>query len=108
MNCVELFTGAGGLALGLSKAKFVHRSLVEWDEDACGTLEENKQRGVLDMARWPIHHADVRDFDFESLDGPTDLIAAGVPCQPFSIGGKHRGHEDERNMFPELVNVVRT
>jgi DNA (cytosine-5)-methyltransferase 1 len=92
----------------MAKAGFKHESLVEWDADACGTLLENKERGeVLDMKDWPIHNADVRKFDFSSIKSQIDVLAAGVPCQPFSIGGKHMGHEDERNMFPELLNVVR-
>jgi DNA (cytosine-5)-methyltransferase 1 len=106
MVSVELFSGAGGLALGLAKAGFEHLAVVEWDEHACATLNENKDR-VGEMRNWPIFQADVRKFDYSWLPEGIDLLAGGVPCQPFSIGGKHRGHADERNMFPELIECVR-
>jgi len=59
------------------------------------------------MDQWSIFQTDVRLFNYGAISKTIDLIAAGVPCQPFSIGGKHRGHLDERNMFPELVRAVR-
>ncbi len=106
MRSVEIFSGAGGLALGISRAGFEHLAIVERDGQACETLRENRSR-VEAMRSWPIHHCDVRKFDFNSLPDDVELLAGGVPCQPFSIGGKHRGHEDERNMFPELMAAVR-
>src|ERR1017187_2163791 len=106
MKSVELFTGAGGLALGLSEAGFGHLALVERDVDSCRTLRENQTRRVLDMAKWPIWECDVEKFDFSGIPEGIDLLAAGVPCQPFSIGGKHLGHNDERNMFPQTVEAI--
>jgi DNA (cytosine-5)-methyltransferase 1 len=106
LRSVEIFSGAGGLALGIARAGFEHLAVVEWDSDACRTLREN-QRRVRQMRSWPIHNCDVRAFDFGSLPEGIELLAGGVPCQPFSIGGKHLGHEDERNMFPELIAAVR-
>ena len=107
MQSVELFAGAGGLALGISRAGFRHLAVVEWDEDACNTLNENKSR-VPEMRDWPVIQADVRRLDFSGFPENIDLLAGGVPCQPFSIGGKHRGDADERNMFPEMVRAIRT
>lgn len=104
MRSVELFAGAGGLALGIAKAGFQHEAVVEWDRNACGTIRENNQRGVID---WPLFEADVRQFDYSAYDSGVDLLAGGPPCQPFSIGGKHRGYDDTRNMFPEAVRAVR-
>jgi DNA (cytosine-5)-methyltransferase 1 len=106
MRSIELFTGAGGLALGLAGVGFQHLAVVERDEHSCATLRENQRRGVRDMSSWKISEQEIEKFDFTSIPEDIDLLAAGVPCQPFSIGGKHRGHEDERNMFPETVEVV--
>lgn len=107
MNCVELFTGAGGLALGVSRAGFKHAAVVERDSDSCNTLSLNQRRGVPEFADWPIHERDVREFDFKSIRQKIHLVAGGPPCQPFSLGGKHRGYRDERNLFPEAVRAVR-
>jgi DNA (cytosine-5)-methyltransferase 1 len=107
MQSVELFSGAGGLALGIARAGFEHLAVVEWDRSACQTLRENQARNVESMPSWPVHNCDVRDFDYTLIKGNVDLLAGGVPCQPFSIGGKHKGHADERNMFPAMVNAIR-
>jgi DNA (cytosine-5)-methyltransferase 1 len=107
MRAVELYAGAGGLALAVSQAGFSHEAVIEWDRNACATLEDNKKRGVKHVRNWPIHEVDVRLFPFSGLNEGTDLIAGGPPCQPFSLAGKHQGHRDERNLFPETVHVVR-
>ncbi|MBN2022017.1 MAG: DNA cytosine methyltransferase [Pirellulales bacterium] len=103
MRTIELFAGAGGLALGTMSAGFRHEAVVEWDRNACDTIRENNRRGVI---AWPLHQVDVREFEYSSFQG-LDLVAGGPPCQPFSIGGKHRGHADHRNLFPEAVRAVR-
>src|ERR1700723_3376984 len=107
MRSVELFTGAGGLALGLSAAGFQHLALVERDEHSCFTLRENQRRNGADMSSGQVAEQNIEQFDFASIPEGIELLGAGVPCQPFSIGGKHRGHEDERNMFPATVEAVR-
>ena len=107
MKSVELFAGAGGLAMGLSKTGFEHQAVVEWDKDACATMRDNKRRRITPVSKWPIHQANVRDFDFSPFCEKIDLLAGGPPCQPFSIGGKHTGHRDDRNMFPEMVRAIR-
>jgi DNA (cytosine-5)-methyltransferase 1 len=106
----ELFTGAGGLALGTHAVGFEHLGLVEWNADACKTLNANvSEHTVPGIDRWRVHHADIRKFDFSVYKQETvDLVAGGVPCQPFSIGGKHQGMDDERDMFPQFVRAVRT
>ena len=106
MRAVELFAGAGGLALGISEAGFRHEAIVEWDVDACDTMRANKARGVRHVADWPIAEADVKTYDLSGIRGDIDLLAAGVPCQPWSIGGKHRGFEDSRNLFPDTIRAV--
>ena len=107
MRSVELFAGCGGLALGLSQAGFEHDAVVEWDQHACRTLIANKARGVRSVEDWPVWQADVREFQFGSIAPEPDLLSGGVPCQPFSLGGKHRGHLDTRNMFPAFVEAIR-
>lgn len=108
MRAIELFAGAGGLGMGVSKAGFFHDLIVEWNQDACDTLRENQKRNVKPVAEWPeVIQGDVREVDFLPFRGKLDLVAGGPPCQPFSLGGKHRGHTDKRDMFPEAVRAVR-
>lgn len=107
MRSVELFAGCGGLALGLSRAGFQHALVVELDDQAYATLAENKRRNVKHVVNWPLMHQDVRGLDYSAIAEPIDLVAGGPPCQPFSIGGKHLGPEDDRNMWPQAVRAVR-
>lgn len=103
---IELFTGAGGLALGVARAGYRHAAVVEWNRDACESLRLNSLR-VPEMADWPVFEADVTEFDFTPYRGLVRLLAAGAPCQPFSLGGKHKGDSDARNMFPQVFRAVR-
>jgi DNA (cytosine-5)-methyltransferase 1 len=98
MRSVELFAGAGGLAIGVSRAGFSPVAVVEWDRWACDTLAENRQ--------WPIHRGDVREFRYCGL-GEIEFVSGGPPCQPFSMGGKHDAFLDRRDMFPEAIRAVR-
>lgn len=107
MNSIELFAGAGGLALGIENAGFNHSLVIERDSDACGTVRFNLGRTRKGHSRWPLHEEDVRNFDFSPFENKVELISGGPPCQPFSIGGKHRGFTDSRDMFPEAARVVR-
>ncbi|MGB3503425.1 MAG: DNA cytosine methyltransferase [Mesorhizobium sp.] len=106
MRSVELFAGCGGLALGIARAGFKHDLIVEYDRDSVATLNENKNRKVKHVCDWEIEHADSRDLDYREL-GDVALLSGGPPCQPFSIGGKHLGPRDPRNMWPEAVRVIR-
>jgi DNA (cytosine-5)-methyltransferase 1 len=106
MRSVELFAGCGGLALGVARAGFAHDVVVEYDNDSVTTLEENKRRKVAHVRDWTIEHWDARDLDYGELSS-ADLLSGGPPCQPFSIGGKHLGPRDERNMWPEAVRALR-
>jgi DNA (cytosine-5)-methyltransferase 1 len=106
LRSVELFAGAGGLALGTSRAGFAHEAVVELDHDACETIRAN-QRIKLDYVKdWALHEQNVKTFNFGCIREDIDLLAAGVPCQPWSIGGKHRGFEDDRNLFPDTIRAV--
>jgi DNA (cytosine-5)-methyltransferase 1 len=107
MRSVELFAGAGGLGIGVSRAGFKPVAVIEWDRYSCDTLRENQQRRLEPIFHWPLIEGDVRDFDFYSLGGNVEFLSAGPPCQPFSICGKHRGHRDNRDMFPQAIRAVR-
>src|SRR4051794_27289091 len=103
----ELFGGCGGLALGASRAGFSHAFFVEFDGDAVATVEHNKNLGVENLVAWPVLRRDVRKIDWAVYRGSLDLLSGGPPCQPFGIGGKKKGHEDHRDMWPEAVRAVR-
>lgn len=87
------------MALGLEAAGFDTVAFFERNADACATLRHNRPH-------WNIVEGDVRDHNFASY-GPVELVAGGPPCQPFSMGGKARGQQDHRDMFPEAVRAVR-
>ena len=102
---VELFSGGGGLALGMHRAGFRHLLVNELDRRACETLRVNVSGGGT--VGWPLVPGDVRAVDFTALAGTVDVVAGGVPCQPWSLGGAHRGPDDPRNLWPELFRCVR-
>ena len=107
MRSLELFAGGGGLALGISRSGFEHLGVVELNSDACASMFENRRRGLQHISSWPIVEADVRSLRYSDFGTDIDLLAGGVPCQPWSQGGKHGGQDDERNLFPELIRAVR-
>ena len=99
LTCVEICAGAGGQALGLAMAGFVHVALVEYEADYCKILKENRPE-------WNVICADVHDFKGYPYRG-VDLLAGGVPCPPFSVAGKQLGKEDERDLFPEAIRLIK-
>ncbi len=107
IRSIELFTGAGGLALGLEMAGFHHEAMFEFNAQACDTLRYNIAHGQPLARNWTIHQTDVRDVHYDELLDSVGLVAGGPPCQPFSMGGKARGRDDTRDMFPEAVRAVR-
>ncbi len=99
LTSLELCAGAGGQALGLEQAGYDHVALVEYEAQACETLRLNRPR-------WNTVEGDLREFDARRYRG-VDLVAGGVPCPPFSKAGKQLGADDERDLFPEALRVVR-
>ena len=98
LTCVEICAGAGGQALGLAMAGFVHVALVEYEPDYCEVLRKNRPE-------WNVICADVHDFDGRPYRG-VDLLAGGVPCPPFSVAGKQLGQDDDRDLFPEAIRLI--
>ncbi|MCF3627693.1 DNA cytosine methyltransferase [Thalassospiraceae bacterium LMO-SO8] len=107
MKSVELFAGAGGLGMAVAHSGFKAAAVIERDRWACDTIRENKARGHKSVTQWPLFAGDVREFDYSSLEGTIDLVTGGPPCQPFSLGGRHRNRLDDRDMFPEAIRAVR-
>ena len=100
ISCLELFAGAGGLAKGLELSGIQHKALIEWNKDACQTLINNYSDKL-------VHNVDIRSFQFDQF-GHIDMVAGGPPCQPFSMGGKHKGNMDQRDMFPYACKAIST
>lgn len=93
---IELFAGAGGLALGVEEAGFYTVGLIEFDKDACETLKKNRPD-------WRVICDDIANISKEDLEkyfgikkGNLDLLSGGAPCQAFSYAGKRLGLEDAR------------
>ncbi len=98
-NCLEIFSGAGGLATGIGLAGVNHTAFVEWNSDACKTLRRNYDEKI-------VFEGDIRAYDFSQCHG-VDIVAGGPPCQPFSMGGKAKGNLDKRDMFPSAIRSIR-
>jgi DNA (cytosine-5)-methyltransferase 1 len=107
MKSIELFAGAGGLGMGLHRAGFHPQTVVEWDHDCCVTVRENQVFEHPVVRDWPLIEGDVRSVDFAPFEDRLDLISGGPPCQPFSLGGKHKAYDDARDMFPQAIRAVR-
>jgi DNA (cytosine-5)-methyltransferase 1 len=93
--------------LGTHKAGFNHEVIIECDLDTCITIKTNQERGLNPIQQWRLFDNDVKLFDYSQIKPNIDLISGGPPCQPFSMGGKHKAYLDERDMFPEAVRAVR-
>jgi DNA (cytosine-5)-methyltransferase 1 len=103
LTSVEVCAGAGGQALGLEAAGFQHLACVELDPQACETLRLNRPE-------WNVIEGDLRAVvqggrltEFRGCD----LVAGGVPCPPFSLAGKQLGADDERDLFPAILDLTR-
>lgn len=99
-SLVELFAGAGGLALGLERAGFKSKMLNEIDRHACDTLRYNRPN-------WNVCHSDIGEVDFSAYHG-VDVVSGGFPCQAFSYAGKKLGFEDTRGtLFFEFARAIK-
>ena len=107
VRSIELFSGAGGLALGLHQAGFSPTALLEWDKNSCDNINANIVGGYSGVADWKVVQTDVRNVCYSDYGQGIQFVTGGPPCQPFSLGGKHKAHSDTRDMFPEAVRAVR-
>ncbi len=98
---IELFAGAGGLALGMEQAGFSHVLLNEIDKWACQTLRDNRPQ-------WNVLESSISDVDFTSYYGEIDVVTGGFPCQAFSYAGNKGGFADTRGtLFFEFARAVK-
>lgn len=95
---LELCSGAGGQALGFEAAGFAHAALLDSDPHSCATIRVNRPY-------WNVIEADIARFDTRYWHG-VDVVAAGLPCPPFSVAGRQLGRNDDRNLFPAFMRIV--
>ncbi len=99
LSVLEICAGAGGQAIGLEEAGWRHAAAVDNDRDACTTLRCNRPT-------WHVIEDDVAAVDGRAFRG-IDLLAGGVPCPPFSIAGDQLGANDDRDLFPQAIRLIR-
>ncbi len=98
---LELFAGAGGLAVGMEKAGLKCVALNEIDKHACATLRNNRPN-------WNVLEGDIKNFVFSEYYNQVDVVTGGFPCQAFSYAGKRLGFEDARGtLFYEFARVIK-
>lgn len=99
-SVLELFAGAGGLAIGLEKSGLKCIALNEIDKWACQTLRNNRPN-------WEVLEGDIKDYSFKEFKDKVDVVTGGFPCQAFSYAGKKLGLNDARGtLFYEFARVV--
>ncbi|MDI9334547.1 MAG: DNA (cytosine-5-)-methyltransferase [Cytophagales bacterium] len=100
-SVIELFAGAGGLAIGMEQAGLQCVMLNELNKDACKTLVKNRPH-------WDVRQGDIKELDFTEFAGRIDVVTGGFPCQAFSYAGRKLGFEDARGtLFFEFARAVK-
>src|SRR5262244_3125456 len=94
MLAIELFAGAGGLGIGVSRAGFKPVLVVERDPWCCDTVRENRSLQGSPIRGWPPPlETDVRFVDYSPYENKVHIVTGGPPCQPFSLGGRHKASD---------------
>ncbi|ALC16342.1 DNA-cytosine methyltransferase [Desulfuromonas soudanensis] len=99
MHIIDLFSGPGGLSLGLRRAGLKVLANVEINRDAMTTYTSHDSDAIH-------FNEDVRRISFSPFRGKVDIVVGGPPCQPFSIGGLQKGKADKRDMIPEFIRCL--
>ena len=99
LSCIELCAGGGGQALGLEQAGFHHQAAIEIEPQFCTTLRRNRPH-------WNVVQGNLKTLRCDEFEG-ADLLAGGVPCPPFSVAGKQLGADDERDLFPAALSIIK-
>ena len=100
LSCIDLFSGAGGLTIGLKRAGWGCTLALEVVKDACATYRKSFPNVTL-------IEDDIKKIDFSPFRGKVSLVAGGPPCQPFSVAGYQKASEDSRDMIPEFIRAVK-
>ena len=98
LTCIELCAGGGGQALGLEQAGFKHLELVDIDQHSVDTLTINRPG-------WNAKQGNIRNYKAGQFTN-VDLLAAGLPCPPFSVAGRQLGSRDDRDLFPDALRII--
>lgn len=99
MKAIDLFSGPGGLSIGLRRAGFDVEACVEYKRDAVETYARHHPEAIH-------YNSDIREIDFSKYTGSIDFVAGGPPCQPFSVGGLRKTSGDSRDMLPEYLRCL--
>lgn len=99
MKVLDLFSGIGGFTLGLERAGMQTMAFCEIDKFCQKVLKKH-------WPHIPIHD-DITKLDGKQYAGTIDLICGGYPCQPFSVAGKQKGHQDARHLWPEMLRIIK-
>ena len=106
---LDCFSGYGGFGLGLRlaypDADFKKVCYIEWDKYCQRVIQARIEDGHLDDA--PLWGGDIRDFDGKPWRGTVDILSAGFPCQPHSNAGLRKGADDDRNLWPDTLRIIR-
>ncbi|MGH9112729.1 MAG: DNA cytosine methyltransferase [Acidimicrobiales bacterium] len=100
MPALDIFSGAGGLSIGLEQAGFEVAAGAEWDRDACETFAKAHPAAE-------VIEGDVNAIDFRHWRNDVEIVVGGPPCQPWSTGGKRLGADDPRDGWPAFLRALR-
>jgi DNA (cytosine-5)-methyltransferase 1 len=106
VDALEIFSGAGGMAIGAHRAGFCCKAMFDNSQHVFATLQENASNKFEPMFSADIVKADIRETSFKKYNRSVALLFGGPPCQPFSQGGLRLHFRDSRNMFPEALRAL--